>query len=301
MENKYKRIDYSNEKFRKNINYLITRENVTKNFLESSFQIGEGSLSRYCKDTKEQSELKEPKIGIINSIAKAFGVTIDDLINEDIEEKDLKILESSQRKDILFCNKLIEQTKENKCQWQRLDTENDPYINIEFYESDFGIHFESNFVDSNGKFKSKFLYEVNEINYLNGFTVKINVNENVEVFLTKHVMDISNQNSSDKENEINKDISYDSYDKNFLDSYELYFVKENEEAIPCCSSYRYRNDFSKVLGEDLIYDEVLDNILKKLYRVASEYVEFGRYNFQKELIFNEFLSEHYISESEMPF
>lgn len=57
----YTRLDYINEYFRK------------------KFEISEGFLSRYCKLDKRLSELK---IDILNSLATAFGVTIDDLVNE---------------------------------------------------------------------------------------------------------------------------------------------------------------------------------------------------------------------------
>lgn len=42
MKKKYKRIEYSNENFRKNINYLIQRDNITKAILDKEFEIGEG-------------------------------------------------------------------------------------------------------------------------------------------------------------------------------------------------------------------------------------------------------------------
>ena len=42
MEKIYERIEYSNENFRKNINYLIQRDNITKATLDNVFGIGEG-------------------------------------------------------------------------------------------------------------------------------------------------------------------------------------------------------------------------------------------------------------------
>ena len=126
MEKIYERIEYSNENFRKNINYLIQRDNITKAALDNVFGIGEGSMSRYCKTDENAIE---PRIGIINSLAKYFGVTIDDLINNDIEKKEIKEQEYSQRKEVLFCNKLIKETKENILDWHELNFYDDGLYN----------------------------------------------------------------------------------------------------------------------------------------------------------------------------
>lgn len=270
MENIYKRINYSNKNFRKNINYLIARDNVTKSFLDTSLEIGEGSISRYCK---EDNSAIEPKIGIVNSLAKAFGVTIDDLINGDIQKREKEVLQNSQRKDILFCNKLIKETKENLCEWEQLNLNNDSHIHVEYCDyCDYG-YYESNFFDSEGKFKSKFTYELYGMNELNGFTVIIN--SNVKVFISKFTIYQGEEESFEPDK--------------FIDNYELYLIKETGEVIPSCSSYRYLNEDSKIFEQELLYDEVLDNVLKELYQVVSDYIAFGKDNFEKEFIFEEYL------------
>lgn len=248
MEKIYKRVEYSNENFRKNINYLITRDNVTKSFLDNSLEIGEGSLSRYCK---VNDDVIEPKIGIVNSLAKSFGVTIDNLINGDVEKKEKEILENSQRKEVLFCKKLIEKTKINLCDWKYYD----------FYNSEI--------VEDNGTFESKFMYESFDIRDLNGYTVTIN--SNVEGVIIEHPLYETGEGG------------------NISARYELYLVKENGGILPSCASHRYNNELSKVFEEGIIYDEVLDNVLKELYKVAADYVAFGKDNFEKEYIYEEYI------------
>lgn len=272
MKNKYKRIEYSNENFRKNINYLIERDKITKNILDKYLEIGEGSLSRYCK---LDDYAIEPKIGIINSLAKAFGVTIDDLINENIEEKEKQSLKNSERKDVLFCKKLIEQTKENMCKWENLDINNDSHINIEYCDyGDYGYYI-SNFFNNEGEFESRFSYELYEMNNIKGFIVTIN--RNIKVLLIELIVKL----------DMDKELDFG----NIAFNYELYLIKESGEVIPGCSSYRHTNKDLKLLGEEILYDEVFDNVLKELYKVVADYVAFGKDNFEKDSIYDEYLLE----------
>lgn len=268
MENKFKRIEYSNENLRKNINYLIKRDNITKTILDNSLGMGEGSLSRYCR--KDDSAI-EPKISIINSLAKSFGVKIDDLINEDIEAKEKIVLQNSQRKDVLFCKKLIEETRQNICKWEKLNINNDSHIQIEY--NDYYDYFESNFFDTEGKFKSKFTYELYEMNDITGVTTIIN--SNTKVVLIEVIAKLRKDEELDFGN-----IAY---------NYELYLIKENGELIPGFSSYRYVDENSKLFGEELLYDEVFDNVLRELHKVSSDYIDFGKDNFEKESIYDEYL------------
>lgn len=256
MKKKYKRIEYSNENFRKNINYLIQRDNITKAILDKEFEIGEGSLSRYCKSDEV---IIEPKIGIVNSLAKSFDVTIDDLINSDIEMKEKKILESSQRKEVLFCNKLIKETKENLCDWHKLNFYNDGFIECEQYE-DALI---SNFVESNGKFKSKFTYDEYDIEELSAFTTMIN--KYTQVIIIEY---------------------YNIIDEELVYGYELYLIKSNGKVLASCSSHT-----QEFLLNEVIYDDTFFNVLKDLYKTSYDYVTYGKDAYEKELIYDSYLEE----------
>lgn len=258
MEKKYKRIDYSNENFRKNINYLIKKNNITKSALDRELEIGEGSLSRYCKSDECAIE---PGIGIINTLAKSFGVTIDDLINNDIEKKEIKEMEYSQRKEVLFCNKLIKETKENRLDWHKLDFYDDGFIGHKYYE-DTVI---SDFLEGNGKFKSKFTYKEYDLDELSAFTVMIN--ERTQVVLIE---------------------LFEVEDEVYAPRYELYLIKPDCKVLDSCSSHRI--DFF-----DELFDDIYFNILKELYKVSSNYIYVGKDAYEKELIYDDYLEEFDLS------
>jgi transcriptional regulator with XRE-family HTH domain len=248
MEKIYERIEYSNENFRKNINYLIQRDNITKAALDNVFGIGEGSMSRYCKTDENAIE---PRIGIINSLAKYFGVTIDDLINNDIEKKEIKEQEYSQRKEVLFCNKLIKETKENILDWHELNFYDDGFIQHQYYE-DTVI---SDFLEGNGKFKSKFTYKEYDLDELIAFTVMIN--ERLQLVLIE---------------------LFSTEDEVFSPRYELYLIKPGCKVLASCASHK----------SDL-YDDIYFNLLKELYKASSNYVYIGKDAYEKELIYDDYL------------
>lgn len=255
MENTYKRIEYSNEYLRKNINYLIQRDNITKSILDKELKIGEGSLSRYCKS--DESAI-EPRVGILNSLAKSFRVTIDDLINIDIEKKEKKEKEYNQRKEVLFCNKLIEETKENLCDWHELNFYNDGFIECE----DYGGITISNFLEEDGKFKSMFTHKLHQIEEMYAFTTMIN--KNTQVVIIEY---------------------FDIVEEEFLQRYELYLIKSDGKVLASCASHA-SNCF-----DEIIYDDIYFNILKELYNASSSYVYVGKDAYEKELIYNEYLEE----------
>lgn len=257
MEKAYKRIEYSNENLRKNINYLIQRDNITKATLDKDFEMGEGSISRYCKI---DGSVIEPKISVLNSLAKAFDVTIDDLINTDIEQKEIKEIENSQRKEVLFCKKLIKETKDNLCDWHKLNFYNDSFIAFEGFE---GVITYSNFLEDNENFKSKFIYKEYNIEELNAFTTIINGNTQVVI------------------------IEYLDVDEDILYGYELYLIKSDGKVLPSCASHT-RDEFP---SDDIICDEIFYNILRDLYKTSHDYVTFGKDNFEKELIYDYYLEE----------
>lgn len=262
MEKVYKRIEYSNENFRKNINYLIQRDNITKVSLDKAFEIGEGSMSRYCKT--DESAI-EPRIGIINSLANAFGVTIDDLINNDIEKNEKKELEYTQRKEILFCNKLIKETKENLCDWHKLNFYNDGFIECQDYEDSLI----SNFLESNGKFKSKFTYESHSIGSLSAFTTMIN--KNTQVIIMEY---------------------FEGVEEDILFRYELYLIKSDGKVLASCASHTIEEfSYGGTICDEIIYNDTFYNVLRNLYKTSYDYVTFGKDAYEKELIYDEYLEE----------
>lgn len=263
MEEVYKRVNYTNENFRKNIEFLISKRNLTKNTLEKKLEMGEGALSRYCKLGKGAPE---PKIGILNTLAKAFGVTIDDLINSDLQEKEQEVLESNQRKEVLFCKKLIENTNKNLCDWRNLDFYNDGFIESEVWGEDV---LSSNWIELDGKFKSKFTNISYECDTLNAFTFMLSKEVQVVIIECLNL-------------ECEESLS------NVSHSYELYLIKSNGRVLPSCSSHRYS-------------DDVLYEVLKDLYRRAYDYFRFGKDNYEKESIYDDYLNEVYLNELEIPF
>lgn len=211
-------------------------------------------MSRYCKI----DDAIEPKIGILNSLAKSFGVTIDDLINSNIEKKEKKELECNQRKEVLFCNKLIKETKENILDWHKLNFYDDGFIEHQYYE-DTVI---SDFLEGNGKFKSKFTYKEYDLDELIAFTVMIN--ERLQLVL----IELSNIE-----------------DEVFSPRYELYLVKPGCKVLSSCASHS--SDFF----DEVIYSEIYFNILNELYKAVSNYVYVGKDAYEKELIYDDYLEE----------
>lgn len=251
------RLNYTNEYFRKNIDFLTSKENITKNALEKKLEMGEGSLSRYCR---LNGETPEPKIGILNSIAKVFGVTVDDLINENLEKKEQDILNNNQRKDILFCKKLIRDTKLNLHDWHGLNFYGDGFVKYEEIE---GYTIYSNFLDEDGKFKSFYFKKSYKIESLGAYTMMIN--NDVQVVIIQY---------------------YNYEDGDAKDVYELYLIKSDGKVLPSCVSHKY--------GDGYLYrrlDQVYDMypLLNDLYTTVNYYVNFGKDHYEKELIYDNYL------------
>lgn len=278
VEKNYKRINYTNENFRKNIEYLISKNKITKSMLEIKLEMGEGSLSRYCK---LDERAPEPKIGIINSLAKSFNVTIDDLINSNLQIKDQEILESNERKEVLFCKKLINQTNSNLCDWKQLNFYNDGFIQTE--EDDWtGAIFQSNWIESNRKFKSKFINRLYDIDELSAFTFMLNRSVQVVIMKFIEIDYIDGEQSS----------------PTITLRYELYLIKSDGRVLPSCSSHIYSDDF---FSDEIIKDDVIYEVLEDLHRRAYDYFKFGKDNYEKELIYNDYLNDSYLDDDDLPF
>ena len=187
------------------------------------------------------------------------------MINDDIEKKENKILESSQRKEILFCNKLIRETKENLCDWHKLNFYNDGFIECQDYEDSLI----SNFLESDGKFKSKFTYESHCIGEISAFTTMIN--KNTQVIIMEY---------------------FDASQEDILYRYELYLIKPNGKVLASCASHIIEEfSYDETTGDKIICNDIFYNVLRDLYKTSYDYVAFGKDAYEKELIYDEYLEE----------
>lgn len=102
---------YNNEKFRKNLEYLISSKGITKKALEQELEVGEGYLSRLTREGNTQ----EPSVHLMKNLSTILGVTIDELVYQDIEVQ-LKILNGNEKAKELI-KKLINETRELSLEW----------------------------------------------------------------------------------------------------------------------------------------------------------------------------------------
>ena len=111
--------------FKKNLVYLLERENMPKSELErkikeGSRHIADGLISKYCSD----NNAPEPKAGLVNEICKIFGVDPGEFMNEDMSKQIITVREHTV---ILVCKKLINETKQNIHNWEKLPWDEDDY------------------------------------------------------------------------------------------------------------------------------------------------------------------------------
>lgn len=228
----YTNEEYNNKYFKKNIDYLIKKHNITKSELDKIFEVGKGSISRYCK-----SDAPEPKIGIVSNIARYFDVEIGDLINKDLEEIQLKIeegtalfyenpLDEIKKNTSSFCKKLIEETKEKVCVWHELDYFYDNFIEAEYEDND-SIE-GSNLLEDDKTFISRFVGDSYHIDDLSIYTTM--VDDNLQVLIIKLPSITSNE---------------------VLDRYELYLVDEQRVLEQSCASHTKESN-----DDNVVYDEV---------------------------------------------
>lgn len=251
MEIKYERVNYSNERFKRNLDFLTSKMNITKSKIEEDLGIGGGALSRYCKGDEKAPK---PSIELVNSLAKVFEVTIDELINEDLEKKESEEVEVNERNEIKFCKKLISDTKENKIEWGMCI----------FYESPledyYGSIIKQDPYENSITFCSDFLgtmYPIEEVKL-----IIANITSNVRVLIAQ--------------------LPYEN-EENYY-TYELYFIKNNQKVIKACASYTLG-----FIPNEVDYDKGSNNILKNLYDEVTEYIYFGKERFEKEEIFDDYL------------
>lgn len=264
MEKEFKRINYNNELFKKNLDFLTRKNGISKNKIETELEMSIGGLSRYCKI---DGKAPIPSIEIISNIANVFKVKIDELVNEDLEKKEEQEMKNKERREVLFCEKLIQDTKNNLCEWNYYCLDGgapEYYYNTIFLQSPY---------EPEIKFYSRFLekeYCCEEPKILIG-----NINTNIKVLIAKLPFDKENNEYS----------------------YELYLIKDDEKVLPSCSSHSYEDGLlSKIYDEKPLFDDYLYNILRTLYETANDYISFGKEKFEIEEIYNE-----YLFPTEMPF
>ncbi len=257
-ENKNYKIEYDNTIFKNNLKYLISKNNITQKELEKKLEIADGLISRYINN---KNTSVEPKMGILNSIAKYFDVKIDDLINKDL--KNSAILSVKDSSDILFLEKIVKETIEGIIIWEELDFHNHHYIKSsysDYGEFNYGNNFESNFLETFDSFKSSFSDIEYPLNDIHGYTCLINLDKNISVQLII--------------------IRYldEQIDDNFNFIYEFYMVNNNRKVIPCFCSHNFY-----FLCHICNINETLYELLNKLYDMAP--------NSEKEKIFISYINK----------
>lgn len=145
-----------NELLKNNIKKICKKKGITVRQLELQLGLASGTLSRINSTS--------PSINRVASIAKALGVTIDELVYGDKESDDEKMPISEEKKALI--DKIIKKTKNDSLIWKILDTksyDNDADIirnaicNTEIY-SDSEVYFAG--IDEN-----YFLFQVEYNNY----------------------------------------------------------------------------------------------------------------------------------------
>lgn len=243
---------YDNTLFKKNLECLIKRRNLTKAKVAELIGIGESSLSRYCSIDKAP----QPRIDVLLSIATLFGITVDELIRKDLSETEK--INIKERKDIRFCEKLIIETNDNFLDWKKWFSGSDSVIGEEIIGID--------------------PYEENKGGFYEENLQKAYTLEQIELFYAKILLNTYDE----RESEICI-IKLPSESETILDGYKLYIKKYNNKNIECGSSYL-------PYFLEIEIDEELHDVLEKIYETICHYVNYGRDRFIKESIFDEYLN-----------
>lgn len=149
------------------------------------------------------------------------------------------------------------------CNWEALNFYNHGFITWNQIEDYF---IGSNWMEPDGKFKSKFTYSEYDPNDITAFTVIIS--NDIQVVIMKF-----------------RDETL--YDENIR--YELYLIKDDGKVIPSCGSHKF--DKYDYYAKELIEDEAIGDILAELYNEARNYCYYGKENHEKEMIYDEYLLE----------
>lgn len=224
MEKDHCRILYDNSIFKKNFKYLINKYKITQKELEIKLDMSEGLFSRYLNNKK----VTEPKIGILNSVAKYFNITIDDLINKDLQSLEYMFSSENNNSEVLFLKKIIKDTLDGYISWEILDFKNHHYIISDSYSS--------NWLKTIDSFESRFTGKIYSLDELRAYTCLINLDDNTDIQLVI--------------------INFIDDNLNFM--YEFYMINSNNKVIPACCSYDFWDNSN---NEFYI-------LLEKLYKIA---------------------------------
>lgn len=246
-----KLIDYDNRLFKKNTDYLTKKKNITLKYIEDRLELGHGALSKY----RNPKNLTKPSIEIMMNLANFLEVTIDDLISKDLEAEDTKEIRNKERKEIVTCQKLIDETNNNRHDWVACDLL-DGYVHS-YGQNDIYYYDEIlvGLSPDNFRYSSKFLNEDFSMDSIEGFTVDIG--ESTRVLILAVLLDDENNR----------------YSHNF--GYEVYFTKGTDEIyeiLPLCSGYSSKCDFTNGVK----FDQDIHNITEKLYETVLYYKYHGK-------------------------
>lgn len=289
MNNKIK--EYDNRLFKKNLEYLIKKNNTSKKDIQEELILGSGALTRYCNTEK----IVKPSIEVIINLADRFDVTIDELIKTDLEMENRVKKESNETKEIIICNELINDTKSCLLNWTECDltraTSNyGREENILEFSELLGYSEESN---TNLMYASKFLNKKYELDNIQSFIAEINFDR---VLITKNIQSQTNEEA-----------------KNFR--YELYFITTIGETSPNdYVSEDYQNEILPVISShyckdsnsNIEFDINFYNNLKELYDAVFYNTNYGQQKFKAENIFNNYLESKkrkgfIMDENDIPF
>lgn len=245
----YTRKEYNNKYFRKNINYLVRKHNISIKELEEVLNIGSSAMSRYCR---EDGNSPEPKIGLFINVAKYFSILIDDLIYVDLEKvqseecitKEVK-KEDTQKNTDLLCRALIEKTRDNTLIWYELyyDYDDDEIIAPGYEEDNINAPMIDAYklLKEGSEFISEFMDDAYDISEISIYTASIK-NDSMQVLIMKLPNDI---------------------DDDLADRYELYLVNYKNELIRFRASHEKEDNSNNVIYNDYVY-----KLLRNMYTYA---------------------------------
>lgn len=215
--------------FKQNLVYLLERDNMTKVDLEKKIKesgrhIGDGLISKYCNENNDT----EPRAALVNEICKVFAVDPGEFMNEDMSKQIITVREHTV---ILVCEKLINETKQNIHNWEKL-----PWMS-----DDYGFSGQSTeLLDDECNFHSRFINDVHENADLIAYTTIIDEIGQFIIILFPEIYEES-QNR-----------------------YELYLVKPDGTVVECCGSHSESEN-------SIICNNKFYKILKELYNLTSNY------------------------------
>lgn len=229
-------LKWDKQVFSNNLNEILKDRNISKKELANLIDKSESSIAKYC-NCREQTI---PDIECVIAMAEALGVRINDLI---LEQPSRTVISDYERNKLLFIDKIINDTKEEKIIWE-LDSRDEYYSEFSGYKKHPLFHPNIYMVD-NEEFAYNYISKFDEDYFATkGFKTHINGENMVLVIMC-----------SDRRN-------------NLL--YEIYMETQNEiHPIMCCKSIDTGNEGLPLelfkLVEFCIYDKKPKQILSKAF------------------------------------